>query len=171
MKDAQVKSPSISRKAVKRLSERWKTSHKYQDMEMVAKASTLGEMLAIPDRETKLENVNAKVDLDRESNRLDRNNGTAVWDRPSGSSGRDGWQDKLIESLSRSKALPPSKSGRIHRRSAHCDAIGKDVYLMHRDALSDGHLQSIYRVQAMIKTKNTTFLIAPCYDQFNTAFK
>ncbi|CAI9783228.1 unnamed protein product [Fraxinus pennsylvanica] len=136
-----LESSSISREAKKRLSERWKMSHKYQDIEMVAKASTLGEMLAIPDRETEHENVNAKVDLNREYDRLARNNGTV--DEPSGISSRDGWNSKLIKSSTRSKSLPPFKSGRIHRRSAQCDAIAEDEYLMHSDSLSRGRSKTV----------------------------
>ncbi|XP_022862131.1 uncharacterized protein LOC111382397 [Olea europaea var. sylvestris] len=136
-----LKSSSISREAKKRLSERWKTGHKYKDIEMVAKVSTLGEMLAIPESETELENVNAKVDLDRECDRLARNNGTVDW--PSGISSRDGWNNKLIKSSSRSKSLPPSENGRIHRRSAHCDAIAEDKYLMHMDSLSRGRRKTV----------------------------
>ncbi|KAL2514444.1 hypothetical protein Fot_28415 [Forsythia ovata] len=131
-----LESSSVNRETKKRLSERWKTTHKYQDVEMVAKASTLGEMLAIPDRETKLETLNARVDLDREHYQLARNNGTAMWDGPSGISSSDGWKDKFIKSSPRSKSLPPSSgSGRIHR-SAHCDAIAEDKYLMHGNTVS-----------------------------------
>ncbi|CAA3033728.1 Hypothetical predicted protein [Olea europaea subsp. europaea] len=73
-------------------------------------------MLAIPGRETKLENVNAKVDLDREHNLLARNNGTAMW-------------DGLLVSA--------AGMGRLQSWS------------------SPNHI----RDQAMMRTKNTTFLL------------
>ncbi|CAI9760729.1 unnamed protein product [Fraxinus pennsylvanica] len=139
-----LESSFVSRESKKRLSERWKTTHKYQDVDMAAKASTLGEMLAIPDRETKLENENARMDLDGERDQLARENGTTMWDGPSGISSRDGWKDKLMRSSRRSKSLPPSSgSGRIHKRSAHSDAIAEDEYLMHRNAVSHGKSKTV----------------------------
>ncbi|KAL8036107.1 hypothetical protein ABFX02_12G138300 [Erythranthe guttata] len=45
--------PSFKREAKKKVSERWKITQSYQELEIVDKGSTLGEMLGIPDGETR----------------------------------------------------------------------------------------------------------------------
>ncbi|KAI3473229.1 hypothetical protein Pfo_030521 [Paulownia fortunei] len=131
---------SVNREAKKRLSERWKMTHKYQDLEMVSKGSTLGEMLALPDRETRPNHLNAKTSLGRASNRLGSNHGTAIWDGPLGISSRDGWKDEISRNSSRSRSLPPSAGGRgrSHRRSTYHDELAEDKNLMHSDAVRCG---------------------------------
>ncbi|KAL7136516.1 hypothetical protein ABFS83_10G036600 [Erythranthe nasuta] len=113
---------SVNREAKKRLSERWKMSHKYQDLEMISKGSTLGEMLAFPDRETRPNRLNVKTSLG--------NNGTATGDFPLGISSRDGWKDEISRNPSRSRSLPPYTGGRgrTHRITYH-DEVAEDKKL------------------------------------------
>lgn len=45
--------PYLAREAKKQISERWKTTKKFQQVELVSRCKTLGEMLAIPDCEAR----------------------------------------------------------------------------------------------------------------------
>ncbi|KAL2533704.1 hypothetical protein Adt_07055 [Abeliophyllum distichum] len=135
---------SVNREAKKRLSDRWKTARRCQDLEMVGKASTLGEMLAKPDRETRPKYLNAKVGLDRTSDRHTSNNGAAIWDFPLGISNTDGWKDEGNRNSSRSRSLPPSSvSGKSRRRSTHLVTLAEDQYLMHNDSVNCGRSKSV----------------------------
>ncbi|KAK6140347.1 hypothetical protein DH2020_025911 [Rehmannia glutinosa] len=133
---------SVSREAKKRLSERWKMTHKYQDLEMVSKGSTLGEMLALPDRVTRHNHVNAKTSF--ASNRHGRDNGTAIWDGPLGISSRDGWKDEITRYSSRSRSLPPSTGGRgrSHRSTYH-DELAEEKSLMDSEPVQCGRIKSV----------------------------
>ncbi|KAL3628588.1 hypothetical protein CASFOL_027634 [Castilleja foliolosa] len=91
----------VNREAKKRLSDRWKMTHKYQNLEHgVSKGRTLGEMLAISDR----------------SNHSNGKTSSSV-----GISSKDGWADEIItKSSSRSKSVTPSTS-RSSKRSTYRD--------------------------------------------------
>ncbi|KAK4419121.1 hypothetical protein Salat_2324900 [Sesamum alatum] len=129
---------SVNREAKKRLTERWKMTHKYQDLEMVSKGSTLGEMLALPDTEIIPKPLNAKMSLGRACNPLGSSNETAIQDVPLGISSRDGWKDEISRNSSRSRSLPPSTGGRSHRRSRYQDELAEDKHLMHVDPVPCG---------------------------------
>ncbi|KAA8518851.1 hypothetical protein F0562_016375 [Nyssa sinensis] len=58
---------SVSREARNRLSERWKMMQRHQDGGVVGKGSTLGEMLAIPDSDTRPGNLDAMIGMDGSS--------------------------------------------------------------------------------------------------------
>ncbi|KAL6507963.1 hypothetical protein OROGR_024158 [Orobanche gracilis] len=145
--DNKLRKSSVNREARNRLSERWKMTHKYQDLEVVRKGSTLGEMLALPDRETRF--YYAKTSLGKESDhRLGGNNGTVVRDCPLGISSRDGWMDEIITRNSRrSKSLPPSSGGkdRSHRRSIYFDELAEDKKLMHGQTIHCGRSKPVKR--------------------------
>lgn len=130
----------VNMEAKKRLSERWKMTHKYQDLEMISRGSTLGEMLACPDKETRPDLLNAKMSPSRASKGLGSNNGTAVLDFPTGISSRDGWKDEICRNSSRSRSLPPPTGGRVrsHRRSPNHDNWDEDKNLMHSDSVHCG---------------------------------
>lgn len=97
----------VSREAKKRLSERWKMAHKSHGFEPIAKGSTLGEMLAAPERET-VQEFNAAVGLDGASEGFAGSSDSSGWGGPLGISSRDGWNDGCIKRSSRSRSLPPS---------------------------------------------------------------
>ncbi|KAL3531855.1 hypothetical protein ACH5RR_005376 [Cinchona calisaya] len=100
----------VGKEAKKRLSERWKMTHKCQSLETTSKCSTLGEMLAVPERETVQEHFDAAMGLDGSSD-------SSGWDGPLGISSRDGWKDGCIRNSSRTGSLPPSSSGSRSRRT------------------------------------------------------
>ncbi|KAL7165504.1 hypothetical protein ACSBR2_041232 [Camellia fascicularis] len=64
----------VSTEAKKRLSERWKTSQRYQNVGAVSKASTLDQMLSIRDTEMRPENFYPMTGLDGSSDRFVSNN-------------------------------------------------------------------------------------------------
>ncbi|KAE8717296.1 hypothetical protein F3Y22_tig00110053pilonHSYRG00052 [Hibiscus syriacus] len=97
---------SVSREAKKRLSERWKLTHKSQELHMVSRGSTLGEMLATSDREGVPANSTGLVDVER-CNEVRHRVEPAVWNEPLGISSRDVWKDG---NLSRSRSLPASST-------------------------------------------------------------
>lgn len=130
----------VNLEAKKRLSERWKMTHKYQDLEMFSKGSTLGEMLSLADKRTRPSHFNAKMSPGQASKGLSSNNGTAILDVPLGISSRDGWKDEIRRNSSRSRSLPPPTGGRVrsHRRSPNHDKLAEDRNLMHSDSVHCG---------------------------------
>ncbi|XP_022872748.1 uncharacterized protein LOC111391729 isoform X2 [Olea europaea var. sylvestris] len=135
---------SVNWEAKKRLSARWKTTHRCQDLEMAGNASTLGEMLAKPNRETGPKYLYANVGLERTSGRNMSNNGAAIWDFPLGISNTDGWKDKRNRISSRSRSLSPSfVSGKTLRRRMNSVTLTEDQYLMHNDTVSCGRSESM----------------------------
>nr|GMD01346.1 uncharacterized protein LOC109158330 isoform X2 [Ipomoea batatas]GME17531.1 uncharacterized protein LOC109158330 isoform X2 [Ipomoea batatas] len=91
---------SVSREAKKRLSDRWKSTQRCQDMEIVNKGNTLGEMLSFPDRETEVVHLDTMVTLDGASDKFGGR--TDGGENPLGISSRDGWKDVYVSSRSRS---------------------------------------------------------------------
>ncbi|KAK3016100.1 hypothetical protein RJ639_006344, partial [Escallonia herrerae] len=126
---------SVSREAKKRLSERWKMAHRYQDAGVFVKGSTLGEMLAIPDTVARSKNLDGMMDLDGSSDSFASNSGNAVWDSPLGISSREGWNDGSIRHSARSRSLPPL-SFRSYETSAQSEALVADRLLMPKEATS-----------------------------------
>ncbi|KAG8649233.1 hypothetical protein MANES_08G076600v8 [Manihot esculenta] len=121
---------SVSREAKKRLSERWKMTHSHRsvDMGVISRGCTLGEMLALPDREERPANVDAMIVGKGFSDNFDGHDEPAGCVEPLGISSRDGWKDGCIRNLSRSRSLPAS-----------CTAFGSPT--MHRETLfNDRHL-------------------------------
>ncbi|XP_042511282.1 uncharacterized protein LOC122086501 isoform X2 [Macadamia integrifolia] len=123
---------SVSREAKKRLSERWKRTRRFQEVGLVGKGSTLGEMLAIPDKETQPATLGA-------GDGLARKDGIARC-TPIGISSRDGWKDGYPKHLPRSKSVPASftsfgspKSGFGH------GADGNDRTLMSKVIKQEPH--------------------------------
>ncbi|XP_072997529.1 uncharacterized protein [Typha latifolia] len=106
---------SVSREARKRLSERWMMTHQFQELGPVASgSSTLGEMLALSDRETPRATLYA----------MDSQNETPSNDRlpcmsrcPLGISSKDGWKDENLRNLTRCRSLPAlsTSNGRSKR--------------------------------------------------------
>ncbi|CAN0926692.1 hypothetical protein LINGRAHAP2_LOCUS35490 [Linum grandiflorum] len=101
---------SVSREARKRLSERWKMTHKSVDMGEVSRSSTLGEMLAITDRKVRPANSDSQKSTGK---LISRNDNAPSSAEPLGISSRDGWKDPFIESLPRSKSVPTSPAGGV----------------------------------------------------------
>ncbi|XP_039015712.1 uncharacterized protein LOC120146128 isoform X2 [Hibiscus syriacus] len=124
---------SISREAKKRLSERWKLTHASQELQMVSKGSTLGEMLAISDREMTPANSSGLVGGEGCSE-IGNHAEPKVWNEPLGISSRDGWKDGCLSSLSRSRSVPASVTDfGSPRISSRHGSLRKDKYVIPRE--------------------------------------
>ncbi|KAL6011225.1 hypothetical protein ACLOJK_001670 [Asimina triloba] len=110
---------SVSREARKRLSERWKMTNRLRGP-VNRSSSTLGEMLAMSDRETEPATSTSRINRGGS-----HNNSSGVelerWGCPSGISSRDGWKDAFPRSLPRSRSVPASSTvyGSQKTRSRH----------------------------------------------------
>ncbi|KAG6434061.1 hypothetical protein SASPL_105682 [Salvia splendens] len=126
----------VNTEAKKRLSERWKKAHIYQDLEMISRGSTLGEMLALPSKETRHCQLNVKTNPGQASKELS-SNGPATLDVPLGIRRRDGRKDEMCRNSSRSRSLPPPTSGRgrSHRRSPNHNNLVEEKSPVHSDSV------------------------------------
>ncbi|KAE8697826.1 putative Hydroxyproline-rich glycofamily protein [Hibiscus syriacus] len=123
----------ISREAKKRLSERWKLTHASQGLQMVSKGSTLGEMLAISDREMSPANYSGLVGGEGCSE-IGNHAGPKVWNEPLGISSRDGWKDGCFSSLSRSRSVPASVTDfGSPRVSSRHGSLQRDMYVIPKE--------------------------------------
>ncbi|KAM6569111.1 hypothetical protein CsatB_017096 [Cannabis sativa] len=128
---------SVSREAKKRLSERWKLTHKSLDMSVVSRGSTLADMLAIPDKETRPPYLDSITDEEGSRNKIVcDSDGPAQWVEPLGISSRDGWKDGCISNLTRSRSLPSSTTVFGSPRAiTRCEPIRDDRYVIPKEAL------------------------------------
>ncbi|ESW16473.1 hypothetical protein PHAVU_007G159500 [Phaseolus vulgaris] len=126
---------SVSKEAKKRLSERWKMTHKSQELQGISRSSTLAEMLAIPDKELKAANFAGMATGEGFRDKFTPNSEPAKWVEPLGISSRDGWKDGCIGSLSRSKSLPSSSTAfGSPRRFLRTEALRADRYMVPKEA-------------------------------------
>ncbi|XP_022744441.1 uncharacterized protein LOC111295275 isoform X2 [Durio zibethinus] len=124
---------SVSREAKKRLSERWKLTHGLQEVHIVCRGSTLGEMLAISDREVTPANSSGLVGVEGCSE-ISNHVGPAVWNEPLGISSRDGWKDGCLGNLSRSRSLPASSTDfGSPRISTRHESLRRDKYVIPKE--------------------------------------
>lgn len=134
----------VSREAKKRLSERWKMTHKSQEVGVPSRGSTLAEMLAIPDKEMQVAKLDAMNGEAGFRDNFVREDGPVGWGGPLGISSRDGWKDGCIKSLSRSKSLPASSSAfGSYNTSTRRETIRDDRYLMPTEAFKPERNQSV----------------------------
>ncbi|KAE8654306.1 putative Hydroxyproline-rich glycofamily protein [Hibiscus syriacus] len=123
------KESSVSREAKKRLSERWKLTHKSQEVHMLRRGSTLGEMLATSDREVIPANSSGLVGVEG-CNEVRHLVGPAVWNEPLGISSRDG----CLGNLSRSRSLPASSADfGSPRISTRHESLLRDKYVIPKE--------------------------------------
>lgn len=126
---------SVSREAKKRLSERWKIAHKSQELQ-VSRSSTLGEMLAVPDKEMKGTNFDSMTSGEGSRDKFAHNGKPAGWVEPLGISSKDGWKDGCIGSLSRSKSLPTSSTAFGSPKTfLRTEALFDDRFMVPKEAL------------------------------------
>ncbi|KAL2934061.1 Ubiquitin carboxyl-terminal hydrolase 19 [Bienertia sinuspersici] len=131
---------SVNIEAKKRLTERWKMSHRSQENGASDKGSTLGEMLAIPDAEIRLRSPDTAVPQDC-PHRFGRNEGTAKLNTPLGISSRDGWKDGCSQNLSRSRSLPASANHLGSPKSSiKREAIAAERFPIQKE--SNGHAKN-----------------------------
>ncbi|GAB2230103.1 hypothetical protein Droror1_Dr00014360 [Drosera rotundifolia] len=123
---------SVITEAKKRLSERWKMTRRSRESELVDKGSTLGEMLAIPELDTRLSNTEA-ISAHDEAYRFSRRNGVAGSTIPLTINSKDGWKGQSI-GLSRSRSLPASSVHRMHpKTSRRHEALVPERFLNPKD--------------------------------------
>ncbi|XP_004494988.1 uncharacterized protein [Cicer arietinum] len=123
---------SVSKEAKKRLSERWKMTHKSQEVQVVSRSSTLADMLAFPGKRMKGTSSDSMTTGDK----FARNGEPSGWVEPLGISSKDGWKDGYIGSLSRSKSLPTSSTAFGNPRSFSCaEALRNDRYMVPKESL------------------------------------
>ncbi|MCL7050324.1 hypothetical protein MKW94_028603 [Papaver nudicaule] len=127
---------SVSREAKKRISERLKMTNGSQILRRPSRSNTLGEMLAMPDRETRSANQ------EDNSDRLAWNDGVAKWGTPLGISSRDGWKDEYARSLPRSRSLPSSSTVLSPRKVIRDGTFGSDRSSFPKEAINRGSNQS-----------------------------
>ncbi|KAL4621279.1 hypothetical protein ACB092_06G216500 [Castanea dentata] len=100
----------VTREATRQISERWRMNKKFQKDGLAGRASTLGELLAMPDHETGAKNVNSKPGKHGLGNQTVANDGHVNSSGPLGISGRDGFKDGSIRNLPKSRSLSASSS-------------------------------------------------------------
>ncbi|KAJ6778425.1 AFADIN [Salix koriyanagi] len=127
---------SVNREAKKRLSERWKMAQKTVDMGIVSQSSTLGEMLATPNLETRLGNSDAMICKRVSSDEVDCNHGAVRWDEPLGISSREGWKDVGTGNLLRSRSVSASSTVISSRRTdKHYENVFYDSYTIPKQVI------------------------------------
>nr|VDD61880.1 unnamed protein product [Brassica oleracea] len=101
---------SVSREAKRRLSERWKLTHKYEQEMEISRSGTLAEMLATSDREARPASFNGLSFEEGISKRVERNVQLSELPEPVGISSRDGWKGSSSRSFSKSKTIMQQES-------------------------------------------------------------
>ncbi|KAF3664750.1 hypothetical protein FXO38_09956 [Capsicum annuum] len=125
---------SVGKEAKKRLSERWKMSQYYQDVEVACKSSTLGEMLSLPDGGTERDCCdNTMVHVEEAISKSGGRKGTTEWDFPLGISSRDGWKDLCINDSSGCRSTSPSFCSKKHRTRARREVFSNKQYSIFKE--------------------------------------
>lgn len=117
---------SVSKEAKKRLSERWKMAQRSECVQPIETGSTLGEMLAVPDKVVSHEEdlaVDPLCSIENSAGISNCNHQKS----PLGISSNDGWKDGCVRNSSRSPSLCRSSYG-----SRGYNTVG------HNEALIDG---------------------------------
>ncbi|XP_052176158.1 uncharacterized protein LOC127790618 isoform X2 [Diospyros lotus] len=128
----------LTKEATNRLSERWKTSQRFQDVEAMGKGGTLGDMLAISDREMSPKNLGPVVGSDWLSDKFSGNEENAEWDSPLGISSRDGWKDGYVRNSSRLKSISASSVGFGGLQAGtKYGTLDQDGYLMPAEVMNE----------------------------------
>lgn len=135
---------SVSREAKKRLSERWKMTHKSQDLGVGSRGSTLAEMLAIPDKDMMPANLDGMSCADGISDKFGSDDGPTGWVEPLGISSREGWKDGSNRNLSRSRSLPASSTAfGSPKINIHSETLCDGRHLMPKEALKKERIKRV----------------------------
>uniref|UniRef100_M4FFC7 DUF4378 domain-containing protein n=1 Tax=Brassica campestris TaxID=3711 RepID=M4FFC7_BRACM len=97
---------SVTREAKRRLSERWKLTHKYEQEIEISRSGTLAEMLATSDKEARPASFNGLIFEEGISKRVE----WTELPEPVGISSRDGWKGLSSRSFSKSKTIMNQES-------------------------------------------------------------
>ncbi|CAN8254632.1 unnamed protein product [Cochlearia groenlandica] len=101
---------SVSREAKRRLTERWKLTHKYEQEIEISRSGTLAEMLATSDREARPANFNGLMFEEGISKRVESNVQWSELPEPVGISSKDGWKGSCSRNFSKSKTIMNQES-------------------------------------------------------------
>lgn len=135
---------SVSREAKKRLSERWKMTHKSEELALVCRGSTLAEMLAIPVKDTMPENLGGMSCTEGNDDKFASDDGPTRLVEPLGISSRDGWKGTSNRNLSRSRSLPASSSAfGSPKTSKTSETLFDDRNVMTKEALKKERIKRV----------------------------
>ncbi|EOA23485.1 hypothetical protein CARUB_v10016676mg [Capsella rubella] len=123
---------SVSREAKRRLSERWKLTHKLEHEIEISRSGTLAEMLATSDREARPASFSGLSFEDGISKRFENNSQWSESPEPVGISSRDGWKGSCSRSFSKSKTI-------MNQESTSGYTIVLPKRLINRDGLVKGN--------------------------------
>ncbi|XP_018446579.2 uncharacterized protein LOC108818184 [Raphanus sativus] len=132
---------SVSREAKRRLSERWKLTHKYEQEIEISRSGTLAEMLATSDREASFSGL---IFEEGTSKRVDSNVQLSELPEPVGISSKDGWKGSSSRSFSKSKTI-------MNQESTYGYTIVLPKELISRDGLVNGRGES----QSFLSSKSS----------------
>ncbi|XP_019084857.1 PREDICTED: uncharacterized protein LOC104711921 isoform X1 [Camelina sativa] len=123
---------SVSREAKRRLSERWKLTHKFEHEIEISRSGTLAEMLATSDREARPASFSGLSFEDGISKRFENNIQWSESPEPVGISSRDGWKGSCSRSFAKSKTI-------MNQESTSSYTIVLPKALINRDGLVKGN--------------------------------
>ncbi|CAN4116892.1 unnamed protein product [Withania somnifera] len=134
---------SVGWEAKKRLSERWKMTQYYQDIEMAGKSSTLGEMLSLPDEGTKRDYCDTVAHVKEAIDESGGRKGTTEWDFPLGISSRDGWKDVCVNDSPGYGSTSPPFCSKKHRTRALREVFSNKQYSISKETVNHHRSRSL----------------------------
>ncbi|KAF8093757.1 hypothetical protein N665_0379s0042 [Sinapis alba] len=141
-------SSSVSREAKRRLSERWKLTHKYEQEIEISRTGTLAEMLATSDREARPASFNGLSFEEGISKRVESNVHLSESPEPVGISSREGWKGSSSRSYSKSKTI-------MNQESTYGYTIVLPKELISRDGLVKGSSSHHGESQSFLSSKSS----------------
>ncbi|KAL0725682.1 hypothetical protein Bca4012_040281 [Brassica carinata] len=145
---------SVTREAKRRLSERWKLTHKFEQEMEIRRSGTLAEMLATSDREARPASFNGLVFEEGISKRVEW---TEV-PEPVGISSRDGWKG----SSSKSKTI-------MNQESTYGYTIVLPRELNYRDGLVKGSSSHHGESQSYLSSKSSRHGSYKSHSSYNSS--
>ncbi|KAJ0255299.1 hypothetical protein HA466_0100770 [Hirschfeldia incana] len=141
---------SVSREAKRRLSERWKMTHKYEQEIEISRSGTLAEMLATSDREARPASFSGFSFEEGISKRVESNVQLSESPEPVGISSSDGWKGKGSSSRSYSKSKTI-----MNQESTYGYTIVLPKELISRDGLVNGSSSHHGESQSFLSSKSS----------------
>ncbi|KAL0772896.1 hypothetical protein Bca101_038047 [Brassica carinata] len=149
---------SVTREAKRRLSERWKLTHKYEQEIEIRRSGTLAEMLAASDREARPASFNGLVFEDGISKRVE----WTELPEPVGISSRDGWKGLSSRSFSKSKTI-------MNQESTYGYTIVLPKELNYRDGLVKGSSSHRGESQSYLSSKSSRLASYKSHSSYNSS--
>ncbi|XP_024013468.1 uncharacterized protein LOC18021478 isoform X2 [Eutrema salsugineum] len=138
---------SVSREAKRRLSERWRLTHKYEQEIEISRSGTLAEMLATSDREARPASFNGLVFEEGIRKRCESNVQWSELPEPVGISSKDGWKGSCSRNYSKSKTI-------MNQESTYGYTIVLPKELINRDGLVKGNSSHHGESQSFLSSKS-----------------